>query len=181
MSHFVLGAKPGSHSSGWIETKLNGVRSAAVFNFSLTSCVMYRWHTHRRNYVQLTYRNLASSWLCFSYSCCPLLSELRRFLFACLWPQWPPAAPSHRLHLPALPPYVFPFFSPSFFISHSVRSVRPAVVLATGTVWSCVRAGRAVTCCQNPSAPKMAGPPPGCAVTCSAALPLNGWQVPGER
>lgn len=58
-----------------------------------------------------------SSWLTgtrqaldFSCSCCPLLSGSRRFLFAHLWPQWPPAAPSHRLHLP---PHVF---FPSFFL-----------------------------------------------------------------
>lgn len=72
-------------------------------------------------------------------------------------------------------------FSLFLFFSPLSCSVRPAVVLATGTVWSCVRAGRAETHCQSPSAPNMAGPPPGCAVTCSAALPLSGWRVPGER
>lgn len=73
------------------------------------------------------------------------------------------------------------FFLPLSSISHSVCSVHPVVVLATGIVWSCVRVGRAVTRCQSPSAPSMAGPPPGCAVTCSAALPLSGWRVPGGR
>lgn len=87
--------------------------------------------------------------------------------------------PIHSISLPSR--LIFSLFSPSFFISCSVCSAHPAVVLATGIVWSCARAGRAVTRCQSPSAPNMADPPPGCAVTCSAALPLSGWLVPGER
>lgn len=55
-----------------------------------------------------------------------------------------------------------------------VCSAHPVVVLATDTAWCCVRAGRAATHCQTQSVPKMAARPPGCAVTCSAALLLSG-------
>lgn len=112
------------------------------------------------------------------------LQELR--LLTLLLVQLLPSAKLRRFLLHAVTPCspVWVFFlllSNSFFISPMVCSALPAVVLATGTVWSCVRAGRVVTRCQSPSAPRTAGPPPECAVTCSAALPLSGWQVPGER
>lgn len=89
--------------------------------------------------------------------------------------------PPLACRLPALPPDVFPPPPPLFSFFHSVCSVHPVVDLDTDTVWSCVRVGKVVTHCQSLSAPSMAVPPPGCAVTCSAALPLSGWQVPGER
>lgn len=76
----------------------------------------------------------------------------------------------------------FPLLSSLFLsISLSVCSARPAVVLATGTVWSCARAGRAGKRCQSPSVLNTVGLPPGCAATFSAALPLSGWQALGER
>lgn len=60
-------------------------------------------------------------------------------------------------------------------------SARPAVGLATGTAWSCAKAARAATLCQNPSAQNTVGPPQGYAATSSAAPRLCGSQAHGER
>lgn len=120
--------------------------------------------------------------LTFLYSCCPLLIGLRWYHFACFACM---TASDLLLHphvvSTSLPPPPSFFFTPSFFVFHSVCSAHPAVVLATGTVWSCARAGRVGTCCQNRSVLNMVVPPRGCAVTFSAALPLSGWQALGER
>lgn len=158
---------------------IKGCQRCCIVQPSLTCRVVWRLHMRKMNYVQLTSRNWTGSSLepfDFLVQLLPSVDWIKMISFCmlCLHDcKWPPIAPSRGLHLPAPPP--------SFLIFHSVCSAHPAVVLATGTVWSCARAGRVGTCCQNLSVLNMVVPPRGCAVTFSAALPLSGWQVLGER
>ena len=94
--YFVPGVKLCSHSSGLCR-------------------IMSSWFTGTQLALDLSPLQLL-----------PSAEWIKRISFCMLtWPQWPPPAPSHVLHLPTFLPDVFHFFSLSFFCLQCTPSCGP--------------------------------------------------------